>query len=94
MRTSVDRELKMAAGSWNTGAEPSSADGGQTRGWMVGFEGSSLLGWKWITERHNGSFRRVCGVVLKLCLRCPGFETHLCPAVHAASNSLSHAGLF
>lgn len=94
MRTSVVRELKMAAGSRNTGAEPSSADGGQTRCWMVGFEGSSLLGWKWITERHNGSLRRVCGVVLKLYLRCPGCETHLCPAVHAASNSLSHAGLF
>lgn len=29
-------------------------------GW---FESSSLLGWKWISERHNGSLRRVCDVV-------------------------------
>lgn len=66
------RELKMAAESQNTGTEPSPADGGQACGWMAGFEGSSLLGWKWISERHNGSLRRVCGVVLKPCLRCPG----------------------
>lgn len=81
------RELKMAAESQNTGAEPSPADGGQACGWMAGFEGSSLLGWKWISERHNGSLRRVCGVVLKPCLRCPGCQTHLCPAVHAAANA-------
>lgn len=41
----------MAAESQNPGAEPSSADGGQACGWMAGFEGSSLLGWKWISEK-------------------------------------------
>lgn len=50
----------MAAGSQSPGAEPSPADGGR-----AGFEGISLLGWKWISERHNGSLRRVCCVVLK-----------------------------
>lgn len=62
----------MAAESQQTGAEPSSADGGQARGWMAAFGGSSLLGWKWISERHNGSLRRVCGVALKPCLLRPG----------------------
>lgn len=66
------RELKMAAERRQTGAEPSSADGGQALGWMAGFEGSSLLGWKWISEWHNGSLRRVCGALLKPCLLCPG----------------------
>lgn len=78
------RELKMATESQQTGAEPSSADGGQARGWMAGFEGSSLLGWKWISDRHNGSLRRVCGAPLKPCLL---RRAHLCPAVHAAASS-------
>lgn len=62
----------MAAERRQTGAEPSSADGGQALGWMAGFEGSSLLGRKWISERHNGSLRRVCSALLKPCLLCPG----------------------
>lgn len=62
----------MAAERRQTGAEPSSADGAQALGRMAGFEGSSLLGWKWISERHNGSLRRVCGALLKPCLLCPG----------------------
>lgn len=65
-------QLKMAAESQQTGAEPSSADCGQARGCMAAFEGSSLLGWKWISERHNGSLRRVCGAALKPCLLRPG----------------------
>lgn len=84
------RELKMAAESQNPGAEPSSADGGQACGWMAGFEGSSLLGWKWISERHNGSLRRVCGVVLKPCLRC--LDSFMPSG--ACSGQLSHTRLF
>lgn len=69
---SCQRELKMAAERRRAGAEPSSADGGRAAGCMAGFEGSSLLGWKWIREQHNGSLRRVCGTLLKPCLLCPG----------------------
>lgn len=57
---------------------------------MAGFVCSSLLGWKWISARHNGGLRRVRSVVFKPCLRRPGCYTHLCPAVHAAANSLTH----
>lgn len=41
------------------------------RAWTAAFEGSSLLGWKWISQRHNGSLRRVCGAALKPCLLRP-----------------------
>lgn len=33
----------MAADSQNTGAEPSSADGGQACGWMAGFRRQQLV---------------------------------------------------
>lgn len=80
----------MAAESQNTGAEPSSADGRRACSRMAGFEGSSLLGWKWISERHNGSLRRVCGVVLKPCLCC--LDSFMPSG--ACSGQLSHAGGF
>lgn len=31
-----------------------------------------MLAWKWISGRHNGSLRRVCGAALKPCLLRPG----------------------
>lgn len=77
----------MEAGSQKTGAEPSSADGGHARVWTAGFEGSSLLGWKWISKRHNGSLRHVCGVVLKPCPLC--LDSFMPSG--ACSGQLSHA---
>lgn len=80
--------LKMAAESQHAGSEPSP---GRRRpsaavGWLR-LDGGGSLGRKRISERHNGSLRRVGGVVFEPRLRRPGCSTHLCPAVRAAAGA-------